>query len=52
MMDVKKAKAKLYNLKSSIEGLIQIVDTGVIEPDKVPDAVAAMAAKMVADNSD
>jgi len=51
-MDVKKAKAKLYNLKSAIEGLIQMVDAGVMEPGKVPDAVASMAAKMVADNND
>ena len=42
-----KAKAKLYNLKSGIDGVIQMMDAGVIAPDKVGDAVGALTAKAI-----
>jgi len=46
---IKAAKAKLYNLKSGIEGLITLMDSGSIAPDGALDAVCTLAAKAVED---
>jgi len=44
---LKQVKAKLYNLKNGIEGIIPMIDSGVIPAEKVGDAVASLAAKAV-----
>lgn len=44
-MQVKAAKGKLYNLKSGIEGLITLLDTGTLEPEKAMEGVTTLAAK-------
>jgi hypothetical protein len=46
---IKAAKAKLYNLKSGIEGIIQFMDSGIMSPDAGIDAAASLTAKMNAD---
>lgn len=48
-MSKKQIIAKLYNLKSQIEGMIGLVDSDVVPPDKCPDAIASIAQKFVAD---
>lgn len=44
--DVKLAKAKLYNLKSAIDGLIPLVDQGVLPATTVKEAVSSLAARL------
>lgn len=39
------AKAKLYNMKSAIEGLITMVDSDVMEPEAAVMGVTTLAAK-------
>lgn len=46
---IKVAKAKLYNLKSAIDGLIPLVDQGVLPPESVKDAVQTFAANIYDD---
>jgi hypothetical protein len=47
--EVKIAKAKLYNLKSGVEGLVQMVDGGVIEPSQAMTGVITLAEKAAAE---
>lgn len=49
MLDAKQVKAKLWNLRSSIEGMVPLIDAGVLQPENVADAVAAVAAKFMDD---
>lgn len=44
--EIKVAKAKLYNLKSAVEGLITMVDSSVMEPDQAMKGVVELATKM------
>lgn len=44
---VKAAKAKLYNLRSSIDGIIPLLETGVLKPKQVGMSISALAAKAV-----
>lgn len=44
---VKAAKAKLYNLKSGIDGLISLVDSGVIQPEMVGSALTSLTTKTI-----
>jgi hypothetical protein len=43
----KVVRAKLFNMKSSVEGLISIVENSGIGVDVVVDSVSGMAAKFV-----
>ena len=45
-MTKKEAIAKLYNLKSAVDGMIPLVDSGIIAPNVIGDAVAGLAAKL------
>lgn len=45
----KAAKAKMYNLRSGIEGLIQMLDAGIMSAGQAIDGAAAFTAKLVED---
>lgn len=47
--ELKVAKAKLYNLKSGIEGIIQMMETEVIEPGTAMASAITLAEKAAAD---
>lgn len=42
-------KAKLYNHKSGIDGIIQIVEGGVLDMKQTIDAVGTLSAKLMQD---
>lgn len=48
----KQVKAKLYNLKNGIEGLVPLVDAGVIDGEKVADAIGTLSLKTVNELTD
>jgi hypothetical protein len=41
----KQVKAKLYNLKSQMDGMVGMVENGILDRSQVCDAVSTMAAK-------
>lgn len=43
------AKAKLYNLKSSIEGLVTMIDSDAIDSEQAMTGVTTVAAKVYDD---
>lgn len=44
--DRKAVRAKLYNLKSGVDGLIQMVEADVMSPDQAIDGAAALVANL------
>jgi len=44
-MEVKTAVGKMYNLKSGVEGLINLLQAGTIEPDQAMQGVMDLSAK-------
>lgn len=44
---VKMAKAKLYNMKSGIDGLLPLLDAGILQPEMLGAAVTTLCTKAV-----
>jgi len=44
---IKAAKAKMYNLRSGIDGLIALLDAETLAPETAIDSCATLAAKAV-----
>lgn len=45
--EVKAVKGKLYNLKSGIEGLLPLIDAGILQPEQVGGALTTLTVKTV-----
>ena len=50
--ELKQIKAKLYNLKNGVEGLMPLIDAGVLLPNQVSTAVATLSAKSIDELND
>lgn len=43
----KTVKAKIYNLKSGMDGVLQLFDSGVLAPDAVGPAITSLCVRAV-----
>lgn len=45
--EIKQAKAKLYNLRSAIDGMVSMVEAEAMKVDQVGSAIVALSSKIV-----